>query len=221
MRINNPLLIPYDESTGNSLYYHKKCSLIEGTCTMVDKQCGDAQTSSECDAINGYLSDSNKKCVYDNNKCIEQWKDCSTYYNNAETVEKNICESIILDNYKTKCIFTEDTPKNKCESGNKVCTDFNIDYYQSYCSSIFTSFEKKCVYSNSDCKESKKTCLELSSISSVTSDICSSASTSSSSKRCSLKDDNSGCEEVNKPSKGSMGPEVKFSLLLAVIALLL
>ena len=214
-------IIPYDESTGNSLYYHKKCSLIEGTCTMVDKQCGDAQTSSECDAINGYLSDSNKKCVYDNNKCIEQWKDCSTYYNNAETVEKNICESIILDNYKTKCIFTEDTPKNKCELGNKVCTDFNIDYYQNYCSSTLTTFEKKCVYSNSDCKESKKTCLELSSISSVTSDICSSASTSSSSKRCSLKDDNSGCEEVNKPSKGSMGPEVKFSLLLAVIALLL
>ena len=76
-------IIPYDESNGNSLYSHKKCSLIEGTCTMVDKQCGDAQTSSECDTINGYLSDSNKKCVYDNNKCIEQWKDCSTYYNNA------------------------------------------------------------------------------------------------------------------------------------------
>ena len=214
-------IIPYDESNGNSLYSHKKCSLIEDACTMVDKQCSDAQTYSECNTLNIYLSDPNKKCVYDNNKCLEQWKDCSTYNNNAETVEKNICESIILNDYKTKCIFTEGTPKNKCESGNKVCTDFNIDYYQNYCSSTLTSFEKKCVYSNSDCKESKKTCLELSSISGVTSDICSSASTSSSSKRCSLKDDNSGCEEVNKPSKGSMGPEVKFSLLLAVIALLL
>ena len=213
--------IPYDESEKQSLSSWKKCTMEGDVCTMKSKECKDATSSNECTVLNNYISTSNKKCVYNNDKCIEQWKDCASYYNNAETIEKNICESIILTDNKSKCKFTQSTPKNICESVSKVCSDFIIDDYKDNCPSYSPSFNRRCIYSNSACKENKKTCLELANEVNANSDICSGAPTSSSSKRCALKNDNTGCEEVNKPSKGGMAGEFKLNLLIIAIALLL
>ena len=66
-------------------------------------------------------------------------------------------------------------------------------------------------------------CKELENNSGVNEDICSAATTSDSNKKkCVLKSDNSGCQETDKPSsKSNFGPEIKFSLLVVIISLLL
>ena len=56
--------------------------------------------------------------------------------------------------------------------------------------------------SGKDCLENNKSCSELSSEAGVTKEICESAS-SSQSKKCSIKSDGSGCEEVDIPKESS------------------
>ena len=67
-------------------------------------------------------------------------------------------------------------------------------------------------------QRNKKTCLELANDPYLNEEICSEATTSDMNrKKCSLKSDNSGCEEVDKPSQNNQGFENKFSLLLFFI----
>ena len=115
-------IIPYDKSNGKSLEDNYKCIMETDGCKMTEIPCKDAKTSAECSFRNEHLLDNNKKCVYINDECLEQWKDCSTYDNNAETIEKSICESIKLNNDLKKCVFTEGTMeiKNKCELKDKA-----------------------------------------------------------------------------------------------------
>ena len=47
---------------------------------------------------------------YINNKCIEQYKDCDSYTNSGENIDKSTCESIQLNNKLYKCTFISGTP---------------------------------------------------------------------------------------------------------------
>ena len=108
--------------------------------------------------------------------------------------------------------------KSKCELKDKECPDFEMDDYKDLCSSQYSSSSTHCIYSNSVCKEIKKTCLELANDPYLNEEICSEATTSDMNrKKCSLKSDNSGCEEVDKPNQNNQGFENKFSLLLFFI----
>ena len=223
-------IIPYKEgSTTTSLSSTYKCVMETTGCTLKEKGCEDASGSNQCSQINSNLKsknilDSNKKCKYDNNQCFEQYIDCDAYSKSGATVEKDICEAIILENdASAKCEFVSGTSANTCVKKNKVCSDIKVDDYKDYCPSITLSLGKKCSYSNSACKESNMSCKELENNSGVNEDICSAATTSDSNKKkCVLKSDNSGCQETDKPSsKGNFGPEIKFSLLVMIISLLL
>ena len=223
-------IIPYKEgTTPTSLSSTHKCVMETTGCTLKDKGCEEASDSNQCSQINSNLRsknilDSNKKCKYDNNQCFEQYIDCDAYSKSRATVEKDICEAIILENdASAKCEFVSGTSANTCVKKNKVCSDIKVDDYKDYCPSITLSLGKKCSYSNSACKESNMSCKELENNSGVNEDICSAATTSDSNKKkCVLKSDNSGCQETDKPSsKGNFGPEIKFSLLVMIISLLL
>ena len=165
------------------------------------KVCEDAKNSYECSSITP--TNSKKSCIYENEECKEQYKDCDSYNNNGEeTVTKSVCESIILSSDSYKCVFKEG---NTCEREKIDCSDITKEKYKQECSGISaSSAEKKCSYSNSACSEISKSCLELSSVYSATSAICSAASTSDpNSKVCVKKEQGIGCEEKDKNSDPS------------------
>lgn len=104
-----------EEPCVSSLPSKIKCELNgDGTgCNSKNVECSDFEDSSSgCnDAI---LSDSNKKCVYDNskteNKCSQASKGCSDFYNAQE------CNSHKPDNSLAKCVWTNECKEMTCET---------------------------------------------------------------------------------------------------------
>ena len=190
-------IIPYDddEDTPAPLPGFKCVLDSKEGCIRKSKGCSEAKTFAECSLM--VPSDTDiKTCIFYNNQCIEEFKSCNSY---TENVVQGTCENIKLSDYTKKCEFSTDTcsgPKDK------KCTDFKFESIGHLCESIVPSnIQKKCVFSNNVCSESNRNCLDLANQVGVTADICSSATTSdSNTKTCSLKEDKSGCEEVNKSS---------------------
>jgi hypothetical protein len=226
-------IILYEEDVGR-VYTKKsaKCVWEKGSCVENPKVCGDAQNAAECSLITP--TSSNKKCIYLNGQCKEQYEDCDAYNKNGkETIEKTVCESIVLGDTSYKCTFKSGNP-NECVQEKKysTCSEFKKDDYEYVCiydSIKFTglSAEYKCAYSNSACSEVQKNCLELSNEPKVDEEICESAPTSGNNKYCSLKADKSGCEEKEKENadnKGNFGlcyKKLWFNLLVILFGLFL
>lgn len=187
-------ILPYNPE-GTSPLSGYKCVLDskEG-CIRKSKGCSDAKTSIECSSSEA-SDTTNKQCIFYNNQCTEQFKTCASYTGN---VVQETCENIILSDNTKKCSLVS----NVCTQGNKVCSDFKFESIRESCENIIPlNIKKKCVFSNNVCSESNRNCLDLANQVGVTADICSSATTSdSNTKTCSLKEDKSGCEEVNKSS---------------------
>ena len=227
-------IVLYKEDVGR-VYTKKsaKCVWEKDSCVENPKVCGDAQNAAECSLINP--TSSNKKCIYLNGQCKEQYEDCNAYNKNGkETIEQNVCESIVLGDTSYKCTFKSGNP-NECVQEKKysTCSEFKKDDYEYVCTSygsnppISLSIDYKCAYSNSACSEVQKNCLELSNEPKVDEEICESAPTSGNNKYCSLKADKSGCEEKEKENadnKGNFGlcyKKLWFNLLIIVFGLLL
>ena len=177
-------MIPYDRY-GDKLDYYK-CKMGEnGNCQRVSKLCSDIKNETKC---NDYSLSNYKKCVYINNECIEQYKDCDSYTNSGENIDKSTCESIQLNDDKYKCAFISGTP-HICVIKEKGCRDFTIESYQDYCNSInHPSVEKKCSYSDNSCTERYKSCSELENDNRVNEEIY---------KKCKKNETNNGNKEVN------------------------
>ena len=227
-------IILYEEDVGR-VYTKKsaKCVWEKDSCVENPKVCGDAPNAAECSLITP--TSSNKKCIYLNGQCKEQYEDCEAYNNNEkETIEQTVCESIVLGDTSCKCVFQSGTP-DKCVQQKKysTCSEFKKDDYEYVCTSygsiapISLSIDYKCAYSNSACSEVQKTCLELSNEPDADEDICESSPTSAYNKYCSLKADKSGCEEKEKENannKGNFGlcyKKLGFNLLFIAFGLFL
>ena len=79
----------------------------------------------------------------------------------------------------------------------------------------------KCTYSENTCRETIKTCLELAGEQNVDENICQKATTSSSDKKCVLRENKSGCEEIiNKSNKSNFGPKNTKILLVNFILII-
>lgn len=206
--------------------YEYKCVWDNG-CQKELKKCEDAKNYDECKNI---VAPTNKQCIYINDECKEQYKDCESYNNNGkEQIEQSVCESIILNDnnflYQDKCSFVAGNP-NKCvRKKRETCSDFKRDDFAFQCYSLhLSSSSDKCSYSNSACSTVKKTCLELSNELSVTEETCNEALTSASNKICSIKRDESGCEEKVNLNRGNYGLDNKklvLNLLFVILGLLL
>ena len=208
---------------GFSYYYDysKKCVYNdkEKECEEKERTCSEARNANECKSITP--SDSNKRCIYKDNSCVEQYKTCESYANSKETIDKNKCESIVLEDNKKKCVYSANT----CKSETKKCSDFKSEFVESSCYYINTDDDtKKCTYSNNACTiTDKKTCLELFGSKDATKEICEAASTISDKRSCSLRSSGNGCDEVNKQSNKSFaGKGIHLNrILFALICLLL
>lgn len=206
-------IIPYD-SSGNYLGNINKCIMDRTNCKMTLKECDEANNYQECALLSAEkikASSNIKNCVFKGGKCKEQYKDCDTYKNNnSGQIDKGICESIVIP--EGRCLYTVSGESANCAKVNKQCSDFQAEDYGAVCvpepniPGVTLPINIKCLYTNSQCIDYNKSCLELSSISlpAGTSDddaykICAVASTSyPTRKQCVLKNDKSGCEEIDK-----------------------
>lgn len=187
---------------GNSYELSQKCVFKEFFCDTVNKECSDAKSEIECSQLTP--TDENKICIFKGNSCVEQYKSCEAYQNSGNTIDKNTCESIIIkEDYKKKCQFNEGS--KTCTIIDRKCSDFKVDSIADQCyNNILSSDIQRCSYSNNFCSLTvKPTCLELFNSETATEEICNKAKTSSDKKICSLKSDNSGCDEFNNPTSTS------------------
>ena len=182
-----------------SIDYSSKCVYTNEGCVKKAKECKDASNENLCNLID--ISDE-KRCVYKGNNCVEQYKTCELYQNKEQTLSREVCESLILSDNSKICAYQDGASgtKGTCTTRTRVCEEFKIESIKAQCTSINpTDLTKKCVFENNGCTSKSKTCLELSTFSGATDEKCKSALKSSDSKVCSLKSDQSGCEEVDKP----------------------
>lgn len=210
------------KSTDNSIDYTSKCIYGKDGCERTSIECNEAKDIYECNSI--VPTDSNKMCIFKDNKCVEQYRACELYQDNEEKIDKEICESIIIDNsysyilsnlpgpnYKYKCEFhqgtgNDDNDPTTCKIVPRTCKDFKISSITSECISIsqlLTEKTKKCSFINSVCTLVSKTCLDLKDEITVTAEICKASSTSSDAKLCDVDIDENkvikGCKEVDNP----------------------
>ena len=112
------------------------------TCSQTNKDCSDFTTESNCNSHQP--TDNNKKCIFINNKCEEQYKTCELY--NAQS-EKNAdtCNKIkpyetdydTLDVY-SNCHFED----SQCKRVPKPCGELT----ESYCSFHEVDDDHICFY---------------------------------------------------------------------------
>ena len=180
-------------------------------CKKQPKECGDAKSASDCSSITPTSDPPYKQCAYVNNACVEQYKTCKIYYDRVDQIDKDVCESIVINDETAGSTITSTTHRcrylavtggrNKCEAVPRECSDFTAEKIKDQCTSIIPSADisKKCVFENNSCAEKSKTCLDLSTVTvgakDNLDDICSKAATSSAEKECKAKSDKSGCEE--------------------------
>lgn len=199
-------IIPLTES-GEPYSYSVKCKIKENKCVLAEPKCDGINNELQCFAT--ILKDPNKICVYDNditkeNKCIEQYKDCSTFEANKNEVEeskrKDMCEGLIGQ----KCSYTSNT----CTAIPVECDHFNENLLsESPCTILTNSITdkaNKCVYDvkNGKCLDVPKTCSELGTFpNGVESDekesICKRAEVREADKKCIVKEDGTGCKLVD------------------------
>ena len=105
-----------------------------------------------CKDIN--TGDESKKCSFYNNKCVNTYKSCEDYKDN---IQKDICESITIENYPDKkCIFEN----NKCIEKERTCSEFKTGKEAiSNCHSLHPNDANKiCIFKNNKCEEQYKKC---------------------------------------------------------------
>lgn len=180
--------------------YNYECKPENSLCKPKQKSCTqyipEYSSLLNCE-IDFIVSEENSKksCVLINNNCIEEYKTCEAY-NAVTNKDSGTCKNIKLADYRQKCDYISD----QCKTVNRKCSELNeVEILKDKCEVIKPSFSR-CVYSNGNCDKQKKTCLELASASRVTKSVCEDAITSDSkTKKCEIKSDNFGCQEVDIP----------------------
>ena len=193
---------PYDES-GEQLDIGFKCIIVDNDvgCEKVPLTCEDAgESRSLCESYSQYIKDNDKKfCVFDkpndpNNEC------CHSHYKKCEYIkhssELSSCSTNIIEGYIEGACVEEN---NKCVTKD-ICSkiwstynskkDFFIKRFNANCS--FTS-DGKFKYTENSFNE-----ITFYSNNSNNKEICENMQASKPYKKCSLKEDQTGCEEVYK-----------------------
>ena len=198
---------PYDAS-GNNIDIGFKCSNDEEGvgCQKVPLECEDAKNPVECTSFSDYIKDKEKQyCVYYGDKCTTQYKQCEDVDPYSSSCSTNIIEGYIIN----ACSQTSD---GKCERKNDQCSNFigpknynpnNPDSWNSmdkYYIDLCQSINPNCTYTkDGKCKFKKKNCSNTIFYSNETDKnklICENIQVEKPYKKCVLKKDFSGCEEV-------------------------
>lgn len=147
------------ESISPEDFLSYKCMLEGKKCVQKERLCNELILPSTYDCQNAPVSDSSKKCVYSNGKCVEKYVKCEDY---KENVNQNICELIepqiegIYGNYiLNKCKYNN----GKCEKEIRKCNDYKSEEDPYICSLLKANDpSKQCVYEDGKCEENYKFC---------------------------------------------------------------
>ncbi len=192
---------PYDE-TGDNIDVGFKCSLDERDvgCQKVPVECSDAGTNPIlCESYSQYIKDKEKKyCFFDGTNCKAHFKKCEYFESNRDgiTCTNNIIEGLITpvcEIVDSKCVakgtctkFITATSSSTykgllCKSLNPNCT---------YITDSDTGLSK-CEYNENSCNQ-----IKFYSDSESNKEICENMQVTNPHKKCALKEDKTGCEEI-------------------------
>jgi len=192
---------PYDDS-GENIDIRFKCKYEDDVgCQRVPVECSDAKTNPIlCESFNEYIKDKDKMhCVFYGGNCISQYRKCEDVENTAD------CRNNIIEGYIIGACNVE---AGKCKA-KKDCSLFippssflssspthSSQYYQTICENI----NPNCTYMESgECEFKKKSCdktIFYSVDEEKNKEICENIEASKPYKKCILKEDKSGCEEI-------------------------
>lgn len=197
-------IIPYIINQDNSIEVNenKKCVFDEEkkSCGEEPKECYEIKDKDIC--ISHVLNDNkkeNKRCVYKDNECQEQYRTCEKYQDDATNTNKNKadCEAIEYQgDYSSKCVWTGETPQ--CKKTTKECKDYKSGQPEDYCNFISLNDTHRCVFVDNKCIEQYKTCDIYNNEEGIKiRTICESIIPLEQNMRCILKDD-INCVEAKK-----------------------
>ena len=193
---------PYDES-GENIDISSKCNYEDGVgCQRVPVECSDAGDNPIlCDTFSQYIKDKDKKyCVFYGGTCTTHYKKCEDYEYSTDTPS---CQGNIIEGYKIGACGRNSS--NHCVE-KKDCSLFinpasstsnptAASFYKELCESI----NPNCTYtSDAKCNFVEKTCsgTKFYSDNENNKEICENMQASEPYKKCALKEDKSGCEEI-------------------------
>ena len=180
---------------------HYKCSFKESDnnrCLTEKKACSEITDETTCNSH--VLDDTNKKCIYKDNACKEEYKNCDTYNDNhgSTPIDETTCKAITpvyTDGKVYQCVYKETSGTKKCEKEEMKCENYS-GQDEDYCTSITANdtSKYKCAMVNNHCVTQYKTCtLYNNYISSnptkMDKSTCESIVSSTSNYRCFLEDD--------------------------------
>lgn len=193
---------PYDES-GKEIDIRYKCEYEPNVgCQRVPVKCEDAKKNPIlCDKFSDYIIDKDKKyCLFNGGECITQYQQCEFFDKGSSDCRNNI----IKGNIRNVCALDSE---RKCVT-QKKCNLFIYPtsystysptalskYYTDLCHSINPNCtfntDGKCIYEEKDCENTYFYTEDENN-----KQICENMEVSKPYKKCVLKEDKSGCEEV-------------------------
>lgn len=184
---------PYDES-GNNTDIGSKCIYDDDAgCQRVPVDCRDADENPIlCEIYSDYIKDNDKKyCFFNGRKCSAHYKKCEYFETDGDLTS---CQDNVIQGSTTHVCGDDD---GKCVNKYE-CSKFSSvdDYKELICNSIHPN----CSYNSEDnkCEYSEKKCTEIVFYSKniANKETCENMEASEPYKKCVLKEDQSGCEEV-------------------------
>ena len=184
---------PYDES-GNNTDIGSKCIFDNNVrCQRVPVECNDAGDNPIlCETYSDYIKDRDKKYCFFDGSCKAHYKKCEDF----EDHDDMACSDNIIQGFITPVCGTDDD--GKCVR-KYDCSKFSTVNTNDYKSLICKSIHPNCSYtSNNKCEYSGKKCNETSFYSNDTNnkEICENMEASEPYKKCVLRENQTGCEEV-------------------------
>ena len=206
---------PYDES-GKNLDIGFKCSYEDDVgCQKVKVECKDAKDNPVlCELYSNYIYDIDKKyCGFFENECKDYYKKCE-YVDFDQTSTSKCTENIVQEGEKnifklckvdgTKCVEKTTCPLNGIITDLLNSITNNLQPHTLF-KDLCENIHPNCSFSYTapltyECKYTKNTCEKTKFYKDEEENkgICESMPASTPYKKCVLKEDKSGCEEVYK-----------------------
>ncbi len=186
---------PYDE-LGNNIDFGFKCVYDDAGCQKTPVECSDAGSNPIlCEAYSEYIKDKDKKyCFFDGLDCKAHYKKCEDFEDNNDIS----CQNNVIQGFTTNVCALDG---GKCVQKSD-CSYFSTvyNYEELICKSIHPNCSYSSPYTCEYVKDNKCEDIKFYSNGTDNNGTCESMEASKPYKKCVLKEDQSGCDEVYRES---------------------
>jgi len=172
--LKNPPIIQKGSGTGYEFDYKHKCKFVAGSPSSTPptqdkcildtelRTCEEYEGSDPSICIGLKAKDTtNKRCVFKNRRCKEEYSTCEKYSENTLRKTKTECEGLKLLEENDKCIFNIEEDKCVTSTNYTTCEEYE-GLSQVICESIKPSAHSRCILDkDSKCKERAFLCSEV------------------------------------------------------------